>query len=199
MAKQSSVNLDITKNSDGFDITGGTTPRTLTFTGGNATITGSGSAVITFPSSSSTLASLALSETLSNKTLDSTCTFLSTPTLLSTTTGIDLKTTGQTTLYTVPGGKTLVITDVIIYLTNGNTITVAAIVRVGKTAAFNQYIDNTTLTGLSATGNYLSLGSATTLEVHSVFDAADVVKLDVTTGATATTDTVTVYVFGFLF
>lgn len=69
MAKQNSVNLDITNNADGFEISGGTTSRTLGITGGNVTITGSGSATITFPSTTSTLATLDLSETFTNKTL----------------------------------------------------------------------------------------------------------------------------------
>lgn len=39
MAKQNSVNLDITNNSDGFDISGGTTSRKLTISGGDISIT----------------------------------------------------------------------------------------------------------------------------------------------------------------
>jgi len=65
MAKKNAVDLDITINADGFDISGGTTSRTLTVTGGDATITGSGSAVITFPGSTSTLATLGLDQTFS--------------------------------------------------------------------------------------------------------------------------------------
>jgi len=71
MAKRNSTNLDVTINADGFDISGGTTARKLTVTGGDATITGAGSAVITFPSSTATLATLALTETFTNKTLTS--------------------------------------------------------------------------------------------------------------------------------
>ena len=66
---QNSSNQSWTNSADGFVLGGGTTARTLTVTGGNATITGSGSAVITFPASTSTLATLALSETLTNKTI----------------------------------------------------------------------------------------------------------------------------------
>jgi len=55
MAKNSSVNLDITNNADGFDISGGDTPRKVTVTGGDVTMTGTGSAVITFPDEDSTL------------------------------------------------------------------------------------------------------------------------------------------------
>lgn len=79
MAKKNSINLDATANADGFDLGGGTTARTLTLTGGNVTIAGSGSAVITFPSTTSTLSTLALSETFTNKTLTSPV--LNTPTV----------------------------------------------------------------------------------------------------------------------
>lgn len=69
MAKRNSINLSATPNADGFALSGGTTERSLTVTGGDVTLTGSGSAVITFPSSTATLATLALAETLTNKTL----------------------------------------------------------------------------------------------------------------------------------
>ena len=63
MAKQSSVNLDITNNPDGFDISGGTTSRKLTVTGADITLEGSGSATITFPTTSTTLAGLGIAQT----------------------------------------------------------------------------------------------------------------------------------------
>ena len=62
MAKQSSVNLDITNNSNGFDISGGTTSRTLGISGGNITVVGSGSAVVTFPTTSTTIAGLGIAQ-----------------------------------------------------------------------------------------------------------------------------------------
>jgi len=65
MAKQSSVNLDITNNADGFDISGGTTVRKLGITGGDVTIAGSGSAVVTFPTTSTTIAGLGIAQTFS--------------------------------------------------------------------------------------------------------------------------------------
>jgi hypothetical protein len=71
MAKRNAINLDATANADGFDLSGGTTARKLTVTGADITLTGTGSAVITFPTSTSTLATLALTEELDNKTLDS--------------------------------------------------------------------------------------------------------------------------------
>lgn len=65
MAKQSSVNLDITNNVDGFDISGGTTVRKLGITGGDVTIAGSGSAVVTFPTTSTTIAGLGITQSFS--------------------------------------------------------------------------------------------------------------------------------------
>jgi hypothetical protein len=65
MAKQSSVNLDITNNPDGFDISGGTTLRKLSVTGGDVTIAGSGSATVTFPTTSTTIAGLGIAQTFS--------------------------------------------------------------------------------------------------------------------------------------
>jgi hypothetical protein len=65
MAKQSSVNLDITNNPDGFDISGGTVVRKLGITGGDVTIAGSGSAVITFPTTSTTIAGLSITQSFS--------------------------------------------------------------------------------------------------------------------------------------
>jgi len=68
MAKQNSINLDITNNADGFDIAGGTTERKLTFTGADITLTGSGTNTYTYPSSSDTLVARASTDTLTNKT-----------------------------------------------------------------------------------------------------------------------------------
>lgn len=68
MAKNNSVNLDITSNADGFDISGGTTTRTLTLTGANVTVTGSGANTYTMPSSTDTLVGRASTDTLTNKT-----------------------------------------------------------------------------------------------------------------------------------
>src|SRR5665811_2101535 len=58
MATQNSNNLKVTNNADGYDVAGGTTARKLTVTGADITLTGSGSVVITFPSTTGTLAKL---------------------------------------------------------------------------------------------------------------------------------------------
>ncbi len=69
MATNNSGNIRFVNAADGFTLGGGTTVRSLGVTGADMTFTGSGTATITFPSSTATLATLALAETLSNKTL----------------------------------------------------------------------------------------------------------------------------------
>lgn len=56
-------NQVFTNNSDGFTLGGGTTERDLTVTGGNMTMAGSGTAVMTYPSSNASLAALNLVQT----------------------------------------------------------------------------------------------------------------------------------------
>lgn len=120
------------------------------------------------------------------------------PSLLATVNSINLKNTGATTLYTVPGGKTLIVLDIIIYATSVNTLAVAPIVRAGKTPLFTEFLALTTLTGLDTTGEYMSLSSTALGLIHSVFAAGEVLSLSVGTGATATTMTASAYVIGIL-
>ena len=111
MATNNSSNQKFTNNADGFDLAGGTTARKITISGGDISMVGSGAAVISFPASTSTLATLALSETLTNKILTSP--ILTTPTL-----GVASATTINKVTITAPAtGSTLTIAD-------GKTLTV---------------------------------------------------------------------------
>ncbi len=56
MGIQNSSNQSFNNNSDGFDLSGGITPRKLTVNGGDQTLAGSGSAVTAFPGENNTLA-----------------------------------------------------------------------------------------------------------------------------------------------
>lgn len=118
--------------------------------------------------------------------------------LLATITSINLKNTGQTTLYTVPTGKTLFLTEIVMSATAASTITIPPIIRVGKASSYNEWLPLTTLTGLDTTNKFTQLTVSSTLLMHQTFAAAEVVKLDVQTGSTATTLTATAYLFGFL-
>lgn len=75
MLKNSAVNLDITNNSDGYDISGGTTKRKLTITGADTAINSTqitlGTKTFTMPSASDTVVGRTSTDTLTNKTLTS--------------------------------------------------------------------------------------------------------------------------------
>lgn len=72
MAKQNAINLDVTPESDGFKIAGGTTPREIKISGGNVELQGSGSAEITIPISSGSdeFVLKAHTQTLTNKRIN---------------------------------------------------------------------------------------------------------------------------------
>jgi hypothetical protein len=90
-------------------------------------------------------------------------------TRLATVTGIDFKTTGQTTLYAVPSNYTCIVTDIILRITDSSGFSVAPVVRVGKASGYSEFVGNTTLTGLDAVNEYVSLASAANLGIHSSF------------------------------
>lgn len=72
MAKQSAINLDVTPESDGFKIAGGTTSREIKVSGGNVEIKGLGSAEISIPISSGSdeFVLKAHTQTLTNKRIN---------------------------------------------------------------------------------------------------------------------------------
>ena len=116
--------------------------------------------------------------------------------------GVDMTATGQTTLYTVPNGpalsgKKFYITNVLVKVASANTVTVAPTISVGKTAAWTEYIGATAMTGLDAVGEYKMLGDQLYgAPVSQRFDLGDIIKVDVSVGATATALTYDFYLFG---
>lgn len=89
-------NQNYKNNSDGWELTGGVTPRKITLSGGDIAMVGSGSAVITFPTVTSTLFSSATgsisSATLLGSMTDETGTgvlvFNTSPTLITPVLGV---------------------------------------------------------------------------------------------------------------
>jgi len=71
MSTNNSQNSQYANNADGFTLGGGTTARSLTVTGGNVTVTGSGSNTYTMPAATDTLVGRASTDTLTNKTMTS--------------------------------------------------------------------------------------------------------------------------------
>lgn len=62
--KNNAANTRVNNNADGFDIAGGTTKRKITVSGGDVNMVGGGSAVITYPAATGTLATLNLEENI---------------------------------------------------------------------------------------------------------------------------------------
>lgn len=122
------------------------------------------------------------------------------PFLANTTRSINLKTTGQTTLYTVPsigGTAVFVPTSIILMITNANTVTVPAIITVGISSALTSLLTSTTLTAFVVPGKMVDLMTAQALQPKSAVPQGGIIQLDVTTGATATTLEATIAVFGY--
>ena len=72
--------------------------------------------------------------------------------VLSRTTGIDLKTVAATNLYTVPTGKTAIITEILVRITVASGFSIAATAGVGVAAGEADIMAAIALTGLNAVG-----------------------------------------------
>ena len=110
--------------------------------------------------------------------------------LLSTTTGVDMKTAASTTIYTVPAGKTLVIHHVIV---RSNSASLAG----GTSYSFTAWRQAVDLSGMTTTTGFRELNTTdNTTFVMNV--AATAVQITVTTGSTAAC-TATIQLYGTLF
>ncbi len=118
--------------------------------------------------------------------------------VLATPVSVDLKTTGATSLYTVPSGKSLILISAILRMTNADTATVPAVIGIGKTSAYNEFRDTETLIDFDTTGDIVNISSSPSNNVTSVFAAGDIVAINVITGATATTATASATLIGYL-
>lgn len=118
------------------------------------------------------------------------------PIVLATITGINSKSTGATALFTVPTGKTAIITACIVRCTAASAITVGPSADVGDSVngAASVYA-NTALTTLTTTVKAFGYSSV------GIFDqvaAASVINFNINTAATGTSQTVSVTLIGFL-
>jgi hypothetical protein len=117
------------------------------------------------------------------------------PTILSQTTGINAKTTGTTTLYTVPTGKRAYVTSILFHCTTATSFTVEPTLGVGVAAGEADIMPSTALTGFTALDKVYRYSPEGTYVSNA---ASDVIKLGIDTGATATTATIEVFLIGFL-
>jgi len=115
---------------------------------------------------------------------------------LLSSTSVDVGAVAATNLYTVPAGKTCVITQLIVRSASG-TFDQATdpVLNIGWGATASNVFASATLTTPTATTMAIPL---TVLATQTVGAAADVLKFNVTTAATAST-TAVVDVWGYLY
>lgn len=115
---------------------------------------------------------------------------------LATITGINTKTVTATSLYTVPAGKTAILTNAIVRCTAASAITVGPTASIGVVAS--SYADiyasavMTTLTTTSSAFGYSSVG------IFGQAAASTVITFNLTNAATGTSQTVSVDIMGYL-
>lgn len=117
------------------------------------------------------------------------------PQLLSTTTGINAKTVAATTLYTVPAGKTLVVTKAVVRCTAASAISNGPTAAV-KVSGGSAILASLAMNGLTATGKAATLDNDD--EAFVLGNAGDAIQLDLTNAATGTSQTVAVDLIGYL-
>jgi hypothetical protein len=196
MAKQNSVNLDITNNADGFTMAGGTTPRSLGVSGGDVLLVGSGSATLTFPTTSTTIAGLGVAQTFTAQQQFSAGISASGSTFNGT-----LTTTGLVTFNSgISASAGSSFSNATVYITNANTnidplfvqhsstgalkVSTSGQARSGAiklgnstTSTFNTFINNSdgTLTfynGISSTGSNMINFNTTTMNISPTIAGA---------------------------
>lgn len=115
--------------------------------------------------------------------------------VLATVTGIDAKTAADSTLYTVPAGKSLVITSVVVRCTAAVSISAPAAASI-ITGALFQVWPNRSLTGLTVATAMNSFVPDNTWNI--VLAAATSILFRINTAATGTSQTLAVDVIGYL-
>jgi hypothetical protein len=114
--------------------------------------------------------------------------------------GIDAKAAGTMLLYTVPAGKTLIVTQLVIRVTafTAGAKSIQAVANFGSNAAaYDNYINGRTYT--VAAQNVMAREAAGAYNAFvPTHAAAAEFKINITTGSDATAETWEVSVFGFL-
>lgn len=115
---------------------------------------------------------------------------------ISETLNIDFVSTTDVTLFTVPTGKTLVITNAFIIPTTINTLTTEAEISIGKNAtAYDDIYQNIPLTSLDSTSKFWQFNNLSSPCLLCV--ASDVIKVKFNVNATATAFTGKILLYGF--
>lgn len=113
---------------------------------------------------------------------------------------VSLVPTGQIALYTVPAGKTLMLTSIYVFPTIVTDYVAQASFRIGLSPAFTEWLAEVPMpNNLTTAGFYTDLGTEDISLVHKLFTGGDVITMDVVVGANATDYTVDMRLFGYLY
>ena len=113
--------------------------------------------------------------------------------LLSITAITDLSVEDVTTLYTVPTGKTLILTKALLRV--AGDVGAAGVVTIGQVGALTDFIGSTNLDNLDAAGDVILLApvpSATPATLKE-YAAATIIQIDVATAGNAVAGTLYLY------
>lgn len=114
---------------------------------------------------------------------------------LSSTTGINAKSVANTTLYTVPAGKTCVITRAVVRCTAASAITNGPTANIFNVSASDIY----TSTAINALTTTTTLFHFNSVGMSVSAAAASTITFSVTNASTGTSQTVAVDLFGYIF
>lgn len=116
--------------------------------------------------------------------------------LLSSTAIADLSSTGQTTLYTVPTGKTLILTEA--WLRVAGDVGASLACSIGQNGAVTDFVGTTNGDNLDASGDVILMKPvpSATPATNKEYAAATVIEFDVSVGGNAVAGTL--HLFGFL-
>jgi len=118
--------------------------------------------------------------------------------LLSETT-LDVTSTGQTTLYTVPTGKRCVLHCAVVVC--GSAASTTATLTFGQVGTLTDFLDTQTMTNLAAQYDAVTcmpIPNATPVKTKS-YAASTVIQVDVTTADVDGMTDGTVYLFGYIY
>ena len=115
--------------------------------------------------------------------------------LLSSIGGIDAKVIATTNLFTVPAGRSCVITRAVVRVTVADTVTVPPTLGIGIAAGEIDIFPAAALTGVATTSDLWHFNASAMLKAGL---ATEVIKAGIDVGATATTMTIAIDLFGYL-
>jgi hypothetical protein len=118
------------------------------------------------------------------------------PQMLASSSAIDATATGNTTLYTVPAGKTCIVLWAIVKPTNVNTVTTGPTASI-QDGSGNAIVASLSMAAMTTTSQFANLSDGGMIGAQVA--AAGTVRINIGTGAVATTYQVVVDLFGYLY